>query len=182
MSREIWKDIKDYEGLYQVSSNGIIKSLPRTIIKRNGQHQKRQGKILSPSLDRYGYPKVVLHKNNIKKNESIHKLVGVSFLNKKETQNQINHLDGNKLNNNIKNLEWVSAKDNTQHAIKNGLRNPSKGSRNGMAKLNEVQVKEIKDILKNYKRGMYAELARKYNVEDHAISNIRNNITWVHIK
>lgn len=109
-----WKDIKGYEGLYQASNEGEIKSL----IKRNGVEV-----ILKQSIDKCGYKIVTLCKDKVKKTKTVHRLVALTFLN--ETDKQVNHKDGNKSNNNISNLEFVSAKQNINHAISNGLLKPN---------------------------------------------------------
>jgi ribosomal protein L19E len=109
-SMEIWKDIKGYEGLYQASNKGNIKSL----IKRNGKEV-----ILKQAKDNSGYNIVTLCKNKNKKTKTVHRLVALTFL--ENNKKQVNHKDGNKNNNHLENLELVSAKENINHAIKNGL-------------------------------------------------------------
>lgn len=101
----IWKDIKGYEGLYQASDEGFIRRLyktspPKILKGRNG-------------LDYYT---VSLSKNGEKISHSVHRLVAETFLEKPEGKTEINHKDGNKLNNNINNLEWVTQRENLIHA------------------------------------------------------------------
>lgn len=108
MKEEIWKDIEDYEGLYQVSSFGKIKSLPRnTTIKK--------ARILKPSIDKDGYYKVPLSKNGIIKRCFVHRLVAQTFLENKNNYPVVNHKDENKQNNNVDNLEFCSIKYNTNY-------------------------------------------------------------------
>jgi hypothetical protein len=109
-----WKDIKGYEGLYQASNDGEIKSL----IKRQGKEI-----ILKQGIDKCGYCIVTLCKNKIKKTKTVHRLIALTFL--KSTEKQVNHKDGNKKNNKLDNLEFVSAKQNINHALKNGLLKPN---------------------------------------------------------
>lgn len=104
---EIWKDIAGYEGLYQVSNLGRVKS-------RNG--------ILHPNTNTYGYKHITLSKNNIQKTAIIHKLVADAFIPNPSGKPQINHKDGNKENNTANNLEWVTQGENNRHAIKTKLR------------------------------------------------------------
>ena len=99
--REIWKDVQNYEGLYQVSNLGRVKSLPR-----NGTVLNER--ILKPSADRYGYKQVILSKNNNHKPFKVHRLVANSFLLNKNNFPCINHKDENKENNKVDNLEWCS--------------------------------------------------------------------------
>lgn len=113
---EIWKDIEGYEGLYQVSNYGRIKSL-------NYNHTKQE-KIITPVSNHRGYLKVTLSKNNVRKNKNIHKLVAIAFILNPNNYNIVNHIDGNKLNNKANNLEWCTAKENTAHAFKHNLMKP----------------------------------------------------------
>jgi len=107
---EIWKSIFGYDGLYEVSNLGNIRSLPRKTTK---------GKILKPAPDKDGYYKVSLSKNNIKKNFYIHRVVAIAFLGiPQNSEPLINHKDENKQNNSVTNLEWCTPKYNTNY---NGL-------------------------------------------------------------
>ena len=108
---EIWKDVKNYEGLYQVSNLGKVKSLARHGTK---------GGILKPILTEYLC--INASKNNKIKKLKIHRLVAEAFIPNPDNLPQINHKDGNKLNNIVSNLEWVSSKENVRHAIVNNLK------------------------------------------------------------
>lgn len=116
--KEIWKDIQGYEGLYQVSNLGNVKSL-------NWNHCNQQ-KLLS--LDFNGtetkgrYYKVTLFKNHKRKGHLVHRLVAEAFIPNPKNKPQVNHIDGNKINNCVSNLEWVTEKENVNHAIKHELR------------------------------------------------------------
>lgn len=112
---EIWKDIKGYEGLYQVSNTGKIKSL-----KFN--HSNKE-KIIKGNKENLGYLVVTLYKDGNRKNFKIHRLVAEAFISNPKSLPQVNHIDGNKQNNRIDNLEWCTAKENTIHAHKIGLAN-----------------------------------------------------------
>lgn len=109
---EEWKDIKGYEGLYQVSNLGRIKSLSRNNTK---------GKILKLTKDKRGYYFVTLSKNNVVEKVMIHRVVAKIFLLNTENKSQVNHIDGNKTNNCVENLEWCTPKENIRHAWDNGL-------------------------------------------------------------
>lgn len=107
---EEWKDvnIKGFENKYIVSNNGTVKI--------------KNGKILNSTLDSKGYLKVSLWKNNKSTTAKVHRLVALAFIfNDDPLKNQVNHIDGNKLNNSIDNLEWVTCKENINHAYLNGL-------------------------------------------------------------
>lgn len=108
----MWKDIKGYEDLYQISDDGHVRRIfkgGRTKLLKN-----REGL----------YYTVCLSKNCQKHSISIHRLVAEHFLDKPEGKCEVNHKDGNKWNNNVENLEWVTQKENTNHAIKVLGKNP----------------------------------------------------------
>lgn len=114
---ETWKDIEGYEGYYQVSSQGRVKSLDRF----DGVHF-RQGTIIKPRLKANGYLQVGLRKHSERKWVGVHRLVAIAFVENPYGKSQVNHIDGNKQNNTIENLEWVTGKENQNHAAKTGLR------------------------------------------------------------
>lgn len=122
--KEEWKHIKDYEGLYEVSNLGNVRSLARNTTS---------GKLLKPELQS-GYLKVMLSKNNNKKWYSIHRLVAITFIENKENKEQVNHIDGNKINNNANNLEWVTCQENIIHSIENKLKVTKKGVEHKLSK------------------------------------------------
>lgn len=176
--KEIWKDIKGYEGCYQVSNLGRVKSLKREIKVKNHPNikiLKRKGKILMPSFTGYKkrYLGICLGREN---RYLIHRLVAKAFILNPKNKPEINHKDGDPANNHIGNLEWCVPKENMQHAIKNGLFNV-KGVYNPGVKLTEKQVKEIRSSfnIKQYK------LAEKYKVCPATISYIINNKGWQHV-
>ena len=112
--KEIWIDIQEYEGLYQVSNYGNVRTLSykKTGIVKN----------LNYRLDGGGYAKVALYKNGIAKQYSVHRLVAIHFIENPLNLREVNHIDGNKTNNHISNLEWVTAKSNSSHAVISKLR------------------------------------------------------------
>jgi hypothetical protein len=119
IQEEIWKDVVGYEGLYQVSNIGNVRSLPR-----NGT--SLCAKILRQSLSK-GYPKVNLSKNNLTKEGKVHRLMGFAFMMDTYFEGaHINHINGIKTDNRIDNFKWVTPSENSQHAWDNGLCKPSK--------------------------------------------------------
>ena len=115
MYKEIWKDIKAYEGLYQVSNLGRVKSLSKQIIRKNGRKQTFKEKILNQGLSKNGYLSVSLFKKGHGKTYTIHRLVAEAFIKNKNNYKCINHKNENKLDNNVDNLEWCSYKYNNQY-------------------------------------------------------------------
>lgn len=123
---EIWKDIKGYEGLYQVSSFGRVRSLPKLIEYFDGRIRYYEGKIMKLSNHPKGYLQVRLTKNKKTKLHFIHRLVAETFLENLQNKPMVNHIDGNKQNNNINNLEWATCSENNQHAYDNNLKSDNK--------------------------------------------------------
>jgi hypothetical protein len=116
---EIWKDVSGYEGLYQVSNLGNVKSLDRMEKLKNGAIRKRQGRYLSLKVDKYGYLIAVLTKNARHKDFKVHRLVAAAFIGNPNDYDQVNHKDENKKNNVVTNLEWCNAKYNTNYGTRN---------------------------------------------------------------
>ena len=106
--QEYWKDIPNYETLYAISNYGNVKNV-------------QTAKILKPSKNKRGYLIVRLSKNRKIKSFYVHRLVAEKFINKKNANCQVNHIDGNKLNNFFLNLEWCSCSENMKHAYINKL-------------------------------------------------------------
>jgi len=114
---EIWKDVEGYEGYYQVSNKGRLRSLDRVTCGK-----KYRGKILHDKGERKtGYVIDTLCREGIKKCTRRHRLVAEAFLDREDGKTEVNHLDGNKGNNCVDNLEWVSPRANKVHAWKTGL-------------------------------------------------------------
>lgn len=123
---EIWKDIRGYEGIYQVSSAGRVRSLDRTVHFSDGRFRKYKGQILKrESRTSSGYKQCILKVNGFSKYAYIHRLVAQAFVNNPENKPEVNHINGNKLDNTAENLEWVTASENDYHAVATGLRKPS---------------------------------------------------------
>ena len=116
---EIWKDYKDYEGLYQASNLGRLRSLDRWVKSKSGSVRLCKGKILKLCTDKYGYLKVSLYKNNKVKTYYVHRLVAEAFIPNPENLPEVNHKDENKLNNNAENLEWCDREYNCNFGTRN---------------------------------------------------------------
>ena len=112
---EIWKDIEGYEGLYQVSNLGRVTSFDS--IDKLGRIRK--GRVLKGIKDVKGYLLVKLYKNSIVYTKRLHRLVAETFIPNSENKPQVNHIDENKANNIVSNLEWMTAKENINHGTRN---------------------------------------------------------------
>ena len=137
---------------------------------------ERTNKILSVQLDKDGYEKVQMMSTDGERHRySVHRLVLENF-NPIENMNefQVNHIDGNKRNNNLSNLEWVTCSENQIHAHKIGLKNQS-GEHNNASKLTEEQVKEIINMLLEHKY-TYGQIAEKFGVSDETIRSEEHTV------
>ena len=114
---EIWKDIQGYEGLYQISNLGRVKSLGRIITNKIRTYY-REDLILSPGKDKDGYFQVQLYKNGINKMRKVHRLVAETFILNPNNYPCINHKDENKQNNHVSNLEWCTVKYNQNYGTR----------------------------------------------------------------
>ena len=115
---EEWRDVKGYEGLYMVSSTGIIKSVERTVWNSRGFYKTVSERILKARKNKYGYLHVVLHKDNKAKEYYIHRLVAEAFLPNPDGLSEVNHKDEDKINNCVSNLEWCSHKQNVNYGTR----------------------------------------------------------------
>lgn len=180
---EIWVDVKGYEGLYKISNFGHIKSVERLILKSNGRHSIFPSKPLKPVTNRLGYKRVVLSNKTGKKTYSIHRIVATAFIPNESNKKQVNHINGIKNDNRSENLEWCSPSENMIHAFKSGLATSFlkglKGQTHPSSKLKTDQVLKIKQLLYNNETNV--SIAKKFNVSDKAISDIRIKRTWAHL-
>lgn len=122
---EVWKDIEGFEGYYQVSNLGRVRSLDRIIIFDNGKSKEEKtllkGKILCITKQTQGYSQVGLCKQGTQKSYRLNRLVANAFIPKIEGKIYVNHIDGDKDNNRVDNLEWVTNSENINHAYRTGL-------------------------------------------------------------
>ena len=118
---EIWRDIEGYEGLYQVSNLGRVKSLTRIIHHKNNTLQPRYEKIMNAKNNQRGYLKIRLSKNSKRSSYYVHRLVALTFIPNDNNKRCVNHKDCNKLNNILDNLEWATDSENIIHAYNNNL-------------------------------------------------------------
>ena len=167
-SMENWIEIKGYED-YMISSKGRVFSY-------------NTKKFLKPQNNGYGYLFVILWKNGITKAHKIHRLVALAFIPNPENKRTVNHKDSDRTNNYVKNLEWATHSENSQHGYDNGLQKPPclKGSKHGRAKLSEKEVLEIRRL---HATGNYTQtaLGKIFDVGKAVIGKIVNRKLWKHV-
>jgi hypothetical protein len=172
MEKEIWKDIPEYEGLYQVSNVGNVKSLPRQWLCGFSGKREHNGKILKSPINNSGYKNVNLFKNNKGKNYRVHQLVAMAFLNHKICGYDlvIDHINDNKLDNRVENLQIVTARFNvkkTQDKYLSKFKGVSKRPNNKWQSTITINKKQI--YLGTFNCELIAHLAyqealKKYNL------------------
>jgi hypothetical protein len=178
--KEIWKDIKGYEELYQVSSLGRVKSLKRIILRKNNIIQTIKKRILKQYYNKK-YKTQSLSISGIVKSYLTHRLIAFTFINNPLKKRCVNHIDGNYENNNINNLEWCTHSENLYHAYKIGIKKHIglRGEHHAMHKLTDADVLNIRNAKKiginNNK------LCKKYNVCRSTIIRAYNGRNWTHI-
>lgn len=150
---EIWKDIKEFEGYYQISNKGRVLSLERKVKSAisNSGYRTVNLRILKTRIDKYGYDTIILRRYNKDKHFTIHRLVAIAFIDNPNKYPSINHIDENKLNNTPENLEWCTVKhnnlyNNRQQLINEKLREVVKGKIILQYDLNMNFIKEWRSL------------------------------------
>lgn len=167
---EIWQDIYGYDGLYQISTYGRIKSFKR-----------KKTIILRPTVTPEGYLRVGLKKNSTSKSYYVHILVGEAFIPNPEGKPEINHEDGCKFNNHVSNLKWVTGLENKRHSVKLGLHRAGSNFRD--AKLSEEEVRYIRSVYKPRDKEFGATaLAKKFNMRADSILKVIHRKTYKNVK
>lgn len=127
-----WAYVSDYKNIYQISNDGLVKSLNREVELPNGRTRKVKERLLTPKNNGSDYLFVSLSKRGKSKSFYIHRLVASAFVENPEDNEIVNHKDGNPQNNHFENLEWVTHKQNCKHAYDKDL-NSNKGKNHGFA-------------------------------------------------
>ena len=168
MSKEFWRNIEGYKELYQISNTGKVRSFKNKNII-----------ILKQRKNSRGYWYVNLCIDGKYKSITVHRLVALHFFDKSDRNETVNHIDGNKDNNCIFNLEWITRKENWEHAKRNNLL--AMGEKNGKSKLKEKDVLEIRNLYKKSKKSKkstHRSLAKRYNVSKTCIGLILQRKRW----
>lgn len=165
-AREEWRPIPGYEGLYDVSNEGNVRGVKRR-------------KILKSRASRTGYLQLQLHADGQAHHVSVHRLVASAFIGPVPHGCEVNHVDGNKANNTVANLAYVSHSENIRHANREGLRAPAVGRTYPQAKLTPDSVRAIRAL-----RGQMTtrELAARFGVSQPLICMVLNRKRWAHVR
>jgi len=177
---EVWKDIEGYDGYYKVSNEGNVKSLDRIVLGNRGSKCRRVGRPMKLRVEKNGYVRVALSSDGKNIKFSVHRLVGIAFLDNKKGLPEINHIDGNKENNNVENLEWCSSRDNQLHAFASGLQRKRLGSELHQTKITEDNVRDIRNMWGSGKHKQY-EIAKKYNLHPQYVSLVIHRKRWGYV-
>lgn len=167
---EVWKDVKDFEGKYHVSSFGRVKSLKRTRLGKNASLVSLRERIMTLKVSKSGYNVVGLCIDGCKKHPSVHRLVAKAFINTVKDKDTVNHVDGNKQNNNVSNLEWANSSEQMRHAVKLEL-----VEKRGSPKFTKAFKKEILEYSKNNPKTSISELSKIFNTSERTAGRIVNN-------
>lgn len=163
MNKSNWKDVEGYEGFYKVSEDGRVFSV-------------RADRELTPDTDKEGYKLITFSVSGSVKKFRIHRLVAHAFINNPENYDIVNHIDGDKGNNVVSNLEWCNYSQNMLHAYNLGLAKARLGEDNIHSKLTNNSADEIKeDILSGMR---YDTIAEKHDISPSTISMINTGKRW----
>jgi hypothetical protein len=173
---EVWKKIEGFEN-YEISNLGRLKGLEITT-KFGCSFKTYPERICKFWKDKKGYEYFTFNINGKNKHKLIHRLVATAFIPNSNNKPQVNHIDGNKSNNNIENLEWCTVKENLKHARDNGLNN-SEGLNHYRCKLTKNNIIEIRE---NKEKLTQKKLAEKYILNQASVSDIINFKTYKNVR
>jgi hypothetical protein len=166
---EEWRPVVGYEGFYEVSSFGRVRTL-------GGGKARTHGRILKATVGTTGYLRVALSAGNVSRTCKVHRLVAAAFHGGIPPRAYVLHRDGDPTNNAADNLYFGDARQNLKDAICHGVWKPARGEAAGKAKLNTAAVQAIRASA-----GTHAALARLYGVDAKTIRSIRTNRSWAHV-
>lgn len=179
---DIWTDVINYENLYAISPDGIVKGLQRTIVRSDGQVCSYPEKILKSRVSRGGYETVRLNKNNLSFTAYVHRLVAAAYVSNPEFKPFVNHKNGVKTDNSFENLEWVTHQENVQHAYDNGLNSTIGGTHPNAVKVKNVCTGEFWNTINDaaYAMGVAPNILR-YKLSRNSLKCFRK-IKYPHLK
>lgn len=173
-----WSPVPEYSGIYEINKEGIVKRIAQSMLFKRGVQSfiiNKPEKILTQSKTKKGYLTVYL----VNKHVPVHRAVAITFISNPLNKPQVNHIDGDKENNDISNLEWATASENIKHSHRIGLSSARKGEINNKSKLKSNDVLKIRQLslsgLSQYK------IAKLFNIDRSNVGSIVNRKTWKHI-
>lgn len=183
------REIPGYEGYYSINKNGRVWSHSRVVksIFRRWNHYKEislpiKGRFLIPNPDATGYLGLSFLRDGRQKHVRIHRLVAENFIPRVEGKNDVNHKNGLKTDNRIKNLEWVTKYENRRHAVDTGLwksKNPSRGINRYNSKLNDDVVREIRSL---YPKKTLKQIGDIYGISWRTVWDVVTRRSWKHVQ
>lgn len=175
--RTEWRDVVGFEGLYQVSDAGSVRSLARVVVRSNGARQTIRGGLLKLHPDGRGYFNVFLSREGLTKHHKVHRLVAFAFHGPGAPGTEVCHNDGDPLNNRASNLRWGTRSENIDDALRGGTF--PIGEAVGHAILNEGQVREIR--AERARGVVLTKLADRYGVHPATIQAAASGRSWKHV-
>lgn len=178
--KEIWKDIPNFEDRYRVSNLGRVRSKDWIIIRGDGLPYTNRGQLLTQTKNTDGYPTVCMKKGDIKKTVTVHRIVGLLFVDNPNNNPLVLHKDGTKDNNIHFNLYWGTHSDNHYDAVRHGTHPRNRGENNGHSKLTREDVLMARRLLDTGKY-THQQIGNTLGVSTTLITMIRNRKRWGHI-
>ena len=181
MENEIWKDVEEFENLYEISNFGRLRNKPRMVnsLIWNRGFRVTTSKIKPTQDNGKGYKQYYVQINKKRYIQYAHRLVAKYFISNPDEKTEVNHIDGNKANNHVSNLEWSTLQENREHASRNNL--IRKGESSYQAKLSENNVLAIRRLFRINPKLNKCQIAKKLNVRDATIHKIIKNERWKHL-
>src|SRR5690606_28733657 len=170
---EVWKDVKGYEGFYQVSNLGRVKSLERHVPNGDNTFRVVKERYLKTNKKTNEYIKVNLSGKSFR----VHRLVATAFIGNPNNYPEVNHINGDKTDNNVTNLEWCSSSYNMKHNEKLGV--VVRGNKHVNSTIDEQTAKEIKILLKSGIK--QKDIASKFDITENIVNQINRGLTWKHV-
>lgn len=176
LMQELWLPVVGWEGLYEVSDLGRVKSLDRTVTQRNGVVVRVRERILKPGTDTHGYLMVCIRKNGAQKTRLVHILVAEAFIGPRPDGLEVRHGESGKSDNSLANLCYGTPKQNGEDRIRDG--NSNRGETNGKNRLTAEQVREARRLVATGPHGTLTRLAKEWGLTQQALGQAVKGITW----
>jgi len=182
VNTERWRPCPGWEGFYEVSDQGRVRSLDRVVVDQNGRRMAYAGRLIAPRINRKtGYTAVVLARPGVRLTRTIHVLVALAWLGPRPDGMEVRHGVNGKLDNSLANLCYGTPKQNGEDQIRDGV--SGRGEKNGNAKLSELQVRVARRACSPTGRpkGLLAALAREWDVNGQTLSDAISGRNWGHL-